>query len=64
MMGNQWATMDTVLPEADSHIRGTIPRSSGRTEFWLTAPRPKYVSIEEWDRVQEEKWNRILGKKE
>ena len=61
----EWATLDDIDSiEADTHIRGTIPRSGGRMEFWLTAPRPANYTIDEWEQIQNDKWERIFGKKE
>lgn len=59
----EYATMDTIEDDADLHIRGTIPRP-GRLEFWLTQPRPRGMSIEEWEEITRNKWDRIFGKKE
>jgi hypothetical protein len=56
----EYATVDTINDEADIHIRGTIPRAGGKLEFWLTAPRPKDISADEWERKQQEKWDRIF----
>lgn len=60
----EYATMDTIEDDADPHISGTIPRASGKLEFWLSAPRPAGVSIDEWDKLQQAKWNRIFKRKE
>lgn len=62
---NQYALMDDpVMDEpADTHIRGTIPRAGGKVEFWMSIPRPKGVSIDEWEEIQQAKWDRIWGKK-
>lgn len=61
----QYATLDDLdTIQADPHISGTIPRPGGATEFWLTAPRPRNVSIDDWERIQQDKWERIFGKKE
>ncbi len=37
-MKNEYATLDTVSPEADLHIKGTIPRAGGKLEFWMFNP--------------------------
>lgn len=60
---NQYATMDSVLPGKILHKRGTIERS-GKLEFWLSQPCPRGVSIDEWEEIQQAKWERIFGKKE
>ena len=60
-MGNYWATPENDTGEADLHISGTIPRPKG-LEFWLSRPRPKGISIDEWDRLETEKWERIFPK--
>jgi len=64
-MSTEYATEDNDLPYVpDLHIKGTISRgTNGSREFWLTRPRPRGVSIEEWDRLEQEKWDRIWGKK-
>ncbi len=59
----EYATLDTIEDDADPHIRGTIPRSGGRLEFWLNIPRPKDVSIDDWEAQQQAKWERIFGRK-
>ncbi|MCJ7791864.1 MAG: hypothetical protein MUP49_05610 [Dehalococcoidia bacterium] len=67
-MSNYWATPENdtgYVP--DSHVHGTIPKSrNGKIslEFWLSQPRPAGVSVDEWDRLESEKWNRIFGKEE
>ena len=61
----EYATLDDIDEiEADPHISGTIPRAGGKLEFWLSAPRPAGISIDEWEAIQQAKWNRIFGKKE
>lgn len=62
--GNQWATMESVLPDKDLHVSGTVPGPGGRTTFWLTTPRPRNISPDEWEAVQEAKWERIFGKRQ
>jgi len=62
MMPNYYATPENDTGEADLHIRGTIPRGGGKLEFWLSRPRPRGVSIDEWDRLEQAKWNRIFKK--
>lgn len=37
-MGNQWATMDTVLPEKMIRHNGTIPGQGGKITFWMFNP--------------------------
>lgn len=63
---NRYALMDDpVMGEpADLHVRGTIPRAGGKLEFWMSAPRPKGVSVEEWDKIQQAKWDLAFPKKE
>lgn len=64
MKENAWATMDTIIDEpADLHIGGTIPKKRG-LEFWLSFPCPKGVSLDDWEGIQQAKWDRIFGKKE
>ena len=63
-MGNKWATMDTVLPERDEHVRGTIRGPGGKLTFWLSQPRPKGVSTDEWEALCQERWDKIFPKKE
>jgi hypothetical protein len=59
-MGNEWATLDTIdTHDKDLHINGTIRTSKG-TRFWLTAPRPDEYTIDEWEKIQQEKWDRIF----
>jgi len=65
-LGNSYATFEEstgYTEEKDLHIKGTIPRRNG-TEFWLTCPRPSGVSIDEWEEIQQAKWDRIWGKRE
>ena len=64
MAGSEWATMDTVLPEADLHVRGTIPGPEGKLTFWMMQPRPKGMSLNEWDAITAERWNRAFARKE
>ena len=65
-MDNQWATFDEetgYTEEKNLHIGGTIPRGTS-LEFWLSIPHPKGVSVDEWEEIQQAKWDRIFGKKE
>jgi len=66
-MSTYWATPENDdSGEPDLHIGGTIVKSrNGKisTEFWLSRPRPEGVSIDEWDRLEQEKWDRIWGEK-
>ena len=65
-IGTSYATFDEATgytTEANPHIGGTIPRGTS-IEFWMTAPRPKGVDFDEWERKEQEKWDRIFGKKE
>jgi len=62
-MPNEYATEENDLPYVpDLHVRGTIPRGGGRLEFWLSRPRPKGFSVDEWDRLEQERWDRIWSK--
>ena len=61
--GTKWATVDTILPDHDIHTQGTIRTPTG-TRFWLTQPRPMSISVEEWEKQCQEKWDRIFPKKE
>lgn len=68
-MGNYWATPENdLLYTPDPHIGGTIIKNrNGKalTEFWLTRPCPKDIGIDDWDRLEQEKWDRIFpGKAE
>ena len=60
----EWATKDNELPYIpDLHIKGTITKNrNGKTftEFWLTRPRPEGVSIDDWETIQQGKWDRIF----
>ena len=64
-MSNEYATPenDDTDYRGSTHIRGTIPRGTG-LEFWLGRPRPRDVSVDEWDKLEEDKWQRIFGNKE
>ena len=65
-IGQQYATFDESAgwtEEKDLHIGGTIPRRHG-LEFWLSIPRPKGISVDEWEGIQQAKWDRIFNKKE
>lgn len=64
-MGCEYASLESAYEvDADSHIGGTVTRGiNGSTEFWLTAPRPKGTSLDEWERLQQEKWDRIFHSK-
>jgi hypothetical protein len=61
--GTQLATMDTMLPDKIVHHANT-GHSDGKTTFWLYTGRPKGVSLEEWERFTQERWDRIFSKKE
>ena len=61
MADTEYATIDSIIPESSLHVRGTIPRPNG-TEFWLSQPRPKGVSVDDWEKIQQEKWDRIFKK--
>lgn len=63
-MGTRWAEVKDILPEADLHTRGTIRGSGGKLIFWLRQPRPKGVSVDDWEALQQEKWDKIFGAKE
>jgi len=59
----EYATLDDIGSiEPDLHIKGTIPRTGGKLEFWMSIPRPNGISIDEWDALQQDKWDRIFGK--
>ncbi len=60
----EWATMDTVLSEKDLHVSGTKSGPGGKLIFWLTQPRPKGVSVDEWEAYLTARWEKIFGKKE
>jgi len=62
-MGTEYATIDSVLPEKDPHIRGTRQGPKGLT-FWLTQPRPAGVSPDDWEMFCQRRWDRIFPKKE
>jgi hypothetical protein len=61
--GSQYATVDTILPDTDLHTKGTI-RRRGNIEFWLTSPKPKDVSVEEWEKYTQERWDRAFTRSE
>lgn len=60
--GTQWATMDTVLPQKDLHIANTKVGPGGTVTFWLHQPRPQGVSLEEWEQITQDRWDRIFRK--
>jgi len=63
MAGNEWATDDNELPYTPNpHTRGTILTPRG-IKFWLTHPRPVGIGIDEWEKQEQDKWDRIWGKK-
>ncbi len=43
--GNQYATLDTVLPESNIHHQGTIPGPGGRLTFWMYNPSKVKVGV-------------------
>jgi hypothetical protein len=60
--GTQLATMDTVLPDADVHTKGTIRKGSyGDIVFWMSTPRPKELTIEEWDAYRQKRWEKAFS---
>lgn len=62
-MKQEWATEDNELPYVpDLHVGGTVQRPNGIT-FWLTRPRSKGISVDEWETQEQAKWDRIFGKK-
>ena len=65
-MSTEWATPENELGYTpDLHVKGTIVKNrNGKTftEFWLSRPRPKGVSIDEWEAQEQERWDRIFGK--
>lgn len=65
-LGNSYATFEEGTGyyegEANLHIGGTIPRGTS-LEFWLTIPRPRGINYDDWERIQQEKWDRIFGAK-
>lgn len=64
MAGNEYATIDSILPEKIEHIRGTIERTGGGVTFWLSRPCPKGIDADEWERKEQARWDNIFGKKE
>jgi hypothetical protein len=62
--GSHLATIDTVLPDKMIHHRGTSHGPGGSTTFWLYGPRPYGVSIADWDRITQDKWNRAFARRE
>jgi len=66
-MGTEWATEDNELPYTPApHIGGTITKNrNGKTliEFWLSRPRPKGVSYDDWEAQEQARWDRIFPKK-
>ena len=61
-MENAWAEIKDIIPESDPHVRGTINREGGKLEFWLSAPRPKNISVDAWESLQQDKWDSIFGR--
>ena len=59
--GNQYATIDTVLPEKNLHVRGTINRG-GNFEIWMTTPRPAETDQDDWEAVTQARWDRAFGR--
>ncbi len=59
--GTEYAEVDTILPEKDLHTKGTINRA-GKLEVWMTQSRPKDIGFDEWEKITQEKWNRIFKK--
>ena len=66
-MPTEWATPENDLGYTpDLHIGGTITRNrNGKTltEFWLSRPRPKGVSLDDWEEQEQARWDRIFPKK-
>jgi hypothetical protein len=69
-MEQVYATEANELPYTpDLHIQGTIVRSprkgrGRRIDFWMSRPCPKGVEPDDWELQQQQKWDRIWGKKE
>lgn len=62
-IGQEYGTLESAYEvEAALHTRGTVRRARS-IDFWLTRPRPEDVSIDEWERLEQSKWERIFGKK-
>lgn len=64
--GNQYATMDTIRTDAeftDVHTKGSIRKGTG-TEFWMTSPRPKGWSYDEWEEYTQDRWDKSWGQGE
>lgn len=61
---NQYALMDDPIMDepADLHVRGTIPRGNGKLEFWMSAPRPKGMSQDQWDKIRQARWDLAFPK--
>jgi len=62
-MGQEWAT-----PERDdtdyrgiTHTQGIFPTQKG-IRMYLSRPRPKGFDLNEWERLEQEKWERIFPK--
>ena len=64
MKENRYALMDDAVMDdtPNTHIKGTIERSGGRIDFWMAAPRPEGVSVDEWEKIQQAKWDTIFPK--
>ena len=63
-VGSQYGTVDSILPDANLHVRGTIPRfrnGHAVTEFWMTAPRPRGVKQVEWDEITQARWDQAFS---
>ena len=64
MKEQRWAYADEINPDDKIlHISNTIPTARGR-QWWLYEARPKGMTIDEWDKETQAKWDRIFGKKE
>ena len=62
---SEWATVDTInRDDKIEHISGTLEKAGGKLVFWMTQPRPKGITMDDWDKMQQDKWNKIFGKRE
>jgi hypothetical protein len=62
--GVHWATPETVLPSKNLHVDNTKVGPGGQVSFWLHQPRPVGVAPEDWEKITQERWDHIFGKKE
>jgi len=62
----QWAyeSDDADVAEKNLHIENTRDGPNGSITFYLYGPRPRGMTVMEWDAVRQKRWERIFGTKE